>query len=240
MGGLRRGMLVLIFVGLLGFASTEALGQTIDGLTEVTTTLTDAVSGATDTVSDTTGESTSDDGDSSGETTEPITSATSSLTGGESGGTGGESGGTGGESGGGGTTEESKKSETTEFDGSSIRTMSCGEASRDPRTFGAFLVTLKEGERGAPSTRDGEGKSGGGVAAAAESGEEESEAAPPVPEPSPIPDAPDGFPAWIGLLALAALGLGFAALIAIVAKSFLEERTATSPPSSGGPVRRSL
>lgn len=229
MGGLRRSVLVIVSLGMLGFASAEALGQTIDGLTEVTTTLTEVVSGVTDSGSSVTGgDSTSEDGDSTSGATAPITETASSLTGGESGGTTKES-----------KKNESTKSDGTKSDGSSIRTMSCGEASRDPHTFAAFLVTLKEGERGDPSARDGEGKAGGGVAAA-ESGEEQPEAAPPVPEPSPIPDAPDGFPAWVGLLALAALGLGLAALIAIVAKSFLEERTVASPPSGTGPVRRSI
>jgi hypothetical protein len=221
MDGLRRSVLVLVAVGLLGFASTEALGQTTDDLTQVTSTVTEVVSGVTGTASSVTGgDSTSEDGDPSGGATAPITGAASSLPGDESG----------------GTAEESRN-KSTKSDGSSICTMSCGEASRDPGTFGTFLVTLKEGAPGGPSTHDRKGEAGAAVAGA-RAGEEQPEAVPPLP--SPIAEALDGFPTWLGLLALAALGLSFAALVAIVAKSFLGERTMTNPPSDGRPVRRSV
>ena len=259
MGRLRRSVLVLILFTLPGLASTAALGQTIDDLTTVTSTtgvtatttvtptLTEVVSGVTEETTlveggggtlgesggGTSGGTTSDEGDALSGATAPITSTASSLS---------------GESGTGSTAEipkqETQKGETRPP--TSIQTISCGEASQDPRTLGAFLLTLKEGERGAQAQKDGgiNGTAGSGVLGA--TGGEGQQATPPLPTPPAVPDEPDGFPAWLGVVALAALALGFAALLALVAKSFFAERQMATPsspsgnPTSGGAVRRSI
>lgn len=240
MGRLRRSVLVLILLGLSGLASTAALGQSIGDLstvtsnTAVTPTLTEVVSGVTgetplvESGGGTSGGAISDVGDSSSGATAPITSTASSLTG----------------KSGTGSIAETPKEETrpTTSQEPSIQTMSCGEASRDPQTLGAFLLTLKEGERGAPGSN---GTAGSGVLGAT-GGDGQQEAAPSLPMPPAVPDEPDGFPTWLGIVALAALALGFAALLALVAKSFFAERQVATPslpsgsPTSGGAVRRSL
>jgi hypothetical protein len=260
MGRLRRSVLVLILFTLPGLASTAALGQTIDDLTTVTSTtgvtatttvtptLTEVVSGVTEETTlveggggtlgesggGTSGGALPDVGGPSSGATAPVTSTASSLS---------------GKSGTGSTAEipkqETQKGETRPP--TSIQTISCGEASQDPRTFGAFLLTLKEGERGAQAQKDGgiNGTAAGSGVLGATGGDGQ-QATPSLPIPPAVPDGPDGFPAWLGLVALAALALGFAALLALVAKSFFAERQMATPsspsgnPTSGGAVRRSL
>ena len=229
MGRLRRSVLVLIIFGLPGLASTAALGQTIGDLTEVTSTLTEVVPSVTEDTSAitedtsaitedtsaitedtsaiiespssvTSGGSTSEDGDSSSGAIAPITSTASSLTGKSSTGSTAET-----------PKQETQKAETQSTKSTeSIQTMTCGEASQDPRTFGAFLITLKEGEREGPAGPGNSttgAKEGEGVASAL-----------PAPEESPLPSED---PAWLGFLVLASAMLAFGVLLGIGAHSLI-------------------
>jgi len=225
MGRLRRSVLVLIIFGLPGLASTAALGQTIGDLTEVTSTLTEVVPSVTEDTSAitedtsaitedtsaiiespssvTSGGSTSEDGDSSSGAIAPITSTASSLTGKSSTGSTAET-----------AKQETQKAETQSTKSTeSIQTMTCGEASQDPRTFGAFLITLKEGEREGPAGPGNSttgAKEGEGVASG--------QAPLPAPEESPLPSED---PAWLGFLVLASAMLAFGVLLGIGAHSLI-------------------
>jgi hypothetical protein len=217
MGWLRRSLLVFVSLAGLGFASTEALSQTVGDLTGVTSTLTEVVPNVTEDPAAIiespppvpSGGSTSEDGGFSSGAIAPIASTASSVAGQSSTGSSAET-----------PKQEPQKAETQSTKSNeSIATMTCGEASQDPRTLGAFLLTLKEGERDGPAAPDSStaaSKEGEGVAGASASGQEL-----PLPEESPLPSpSPEG-PAWLGFLVLASAMLAFGVLLGIGARSLI-------------------
>lgn len=214
-------------------AVAPTLTQSVSNATDEGTALVQSGGGISGTPSVTSGGGSSGGGSSGGTTskdggslsgaTAPITSTASSLTG----------------KSGIGSTADAPKQETgaPKSEGPSIQTISCGEASQDPRTFGAFLLTLKEGERAAGGGNGGNGgKGGSGVLSAG--GEAQQQPTPSLPAPAPMPEEP-GFPTWLGLVALAGFALGIGAILAIVAQSLLAERRLGRPVADGA-VRRSV
>jgi hypothetical protein len=204
-----------LFVSLTlgGFFASSAFGQ-VGGVLDVTSTLSNVTSGAVSTVENTATSATS------------TASSTAEGTAEDAAAGGAAAGGAAQPSGGGNTSTTSNSSNSSPGGDTSGANMTCGEAARDPKTFGAYMATFKEHQAGGNPGASGAGTERAGGVAGAKAGEQDL-----LPVPSLVPglvgpnDVVGGEgPQWLAFVVAGVLLFGLGALLGGAARLILARR----------------